>query len=42
MSFEQIKDNYEKKLWNINMVRVAVKKGVISKEQFEKITSQPY
>ena len=42
MSFEMIKKNYDKKLWNEAMVKVAVKKGVITKEQFKEITGENY
>ena len=42
MSFEMIKRNYDKKLWNIAMVKMAVKKGIITREQFEEITGQEY
>lgn len=42
MSFEMIKKNYDKKLWNIAMVKVAVKKGIITKEQFKEITGEEY
>lgn len=42
MNYETIKWNYEKKLWNILMVRTAVKKGVITKEQFKEITGKEY
>lgn len=42
MNFETIKKNYEKGLWSIVMVKMAVKKGVITKEQFTEITGQEY
>lgn len=42
MSFEKIKYNYEAGLWSLPMVRVAVKKGVITKEQFKEITGIDY
>ena len=38
MNFETIKKNYERGLWNTAMVRMAVRKGVITKEQFKEIT----
>lgn len=37
MSFDQIKKNYDKGLWNALMVRKAVQKGVISAEQYKEI-----
>lgn len=42
MSFEMVKRNYDKKLWSVAMVKVAVKKGVITKEQFKEITGEEY
>lgn len=40
MSFERIKYYFESGLWNIQMVKMAVKKGVITKEQFSEITGE--
>ena len=40
MTFEQIKKNFERKLWNKQMVKVAVVKGVITTEQYEEITGE--
>lgn len=42
MTFEIIKSNYEKKLWNKAMVKMAVTKGVISGLQYEQITGEVY
>ena len=42
MTYEQIKKNYDKKLWNKQMVKMAVKKGVITSEQYEEITGEVY
>lgn len=42
MNFETIKKNYEKGLWSAPMVKMAVKKGVITKEQYEEITGKAY
>lgn len=42
MNFETIKKNYEKGLWSAPMVKMAVKKGVISKEQYKEITGKDY
>ena len=33
-----IKHNYDRGLWNETMVALAVKKGVITPEQYEEIT----
>ena len=42
MNYEIIKKNFKQNLWNIDMVKTAVKKGVISKEQFKEITGKDY
>ena len=42
MNYEIIKMNFERNLWNTDMVKTAVKKGVISKEQFKEITGKDY
>ena len=42
MTFEIIKKNYDKKLWNKTMVKMAVKKGVITKAQYLEITGEEY
>lgn len=42
MTFEQIKKNFDRKLWNAKMVAVAVKKGVITAVQYKEITGLDY
>lgn len=42
MSFERVKYYYEAGLWSIPMVKVAVRKGVITKEQYREITGDVY
>lgn len=42
MNFETIKRNYDRKLWNKAMVKVAVRKGIITKEQYTEITGEAY
>ena len=42
MNFETIKKNYDRGLWNVTMVKMAVRKGVITKEQFKEITGNDY
>ena len=42
MNFETIKKNFEKGLWSAPMVKMAVKKGVITKEQYKEITGKDY
>jgi uncharacterized XkdX family phage protein len=42
MNFETIKINFNKKLWSEAMVKVAVKKGVITKEQYKAITGKDF
>lgn len=42
MTYESIKRNFNRKLWNAKMVAVAVKKGVITAEQYKEITGKDY
>ena len=42
MSFEKVKYNYDAGLWSKPMVKMAVKKGVITKKQYKEITSEDY
>ena len=42
MNFTTIKRNYDKGLWSAVMVKMAVKKGVITKEQYTEITGKTY
>lgn len=42
MNFNTVKRNYERGLWSAAMVKMAVKKGVITKEQYTEITGKAY
>ena len=42
MNYDIIKRNFDRKLWSTAMVRSAVKKGVITPEQFREITGETY
>ena len=42
MSYERIKYYFEACLWNAQMVKMAVRKGVITKEQYKEITGKDY
>ena len=42
MNFKMIKKNYDNGLWTKQMVKMAVKKGVITKEQYKEITAENY
>ena len=42
MTFEQIKRNYDRKLWNKQQVRLCVRKGLITPEQYKEITGENY
>lgn len=42
MNYDEVKSNYDKKLWTITLVKIAVKKGVITAEQYKEITGQKY
>lgn len=40
MTFELIKKNYDRKLWSKKMVELAMKKGVITEEQYKNIVGE--
>jgi len=42
MSFEIIKRNFDRGLWTKQMVAMAVRKGVITPEQYHEITGEDY
>ena len=42
MNFETVKRNYERKLWSKAMVKMAVRKGIITKEEYAEITGEDY
>lgn len=42
MNFQTIKRNYDKGLWSKAMVKMAVRKGVITREQYKEITGAEY
>lgn len=42
MNYHTIKRNYETGLWNKAMVKMAVKKGVITKDQYFEIIGEIY
>ena len=42
MNFETIKRNFDQGLWNAMMVKMAVRKGVITADQYKEITGQDY
>ena len=42
MSYEKVKNNYEAGLWSKPMVKMAVRKGIITKEQYFEITGEVY
>ena len=42
MNFATVKKNYDHGLWSKAMVKMAVKKGVITKEQYAEITGEEY
>ena len=42
MTLELVKRKYDRGLWAAQRVRFAVRKGVITKEQFKEITGQDY
>ena len=42
MDFRRVKKNYDSGLWNKDMVRMAVEKGVITKAEYVDITKEEY
>ena len=42
MDFNTVKKNYERGLWNIALVKMAVRKGIITQEQYKEITGFVY
>ena len=42
MTFEKIKYNYEQGYWSKTMVKMAVKKGIITKAEYKEITGENY
>lgn len=42
MNFDMIKKNFDKGLWNAQMVAVAVQKNVITAQQYKEITGLKY
>lgn len=42
MNFALIKKNYDRGLWTKAMVKMAVRKGIISAAQYEEITGEKY
>lgn len=42
MSYERVKYYYNAGLWSKPMVKMAVRKGVITKEQYAEITGEQY
>ena len=42
MNFETIKKNYDRGLWTLALVKMSVRKGVITKEQYKEITGKDY
>ena len=42
MSFETIKRNFDRGLWTKQMVAMAVRRGVITPEQYREITGEDY
>ena len=42
MNYERVKYYFNAGLWSLPMVKMAVRKGIITKEQFKEITGQEY
>lgn len=42
MNSKTIRRNFDKGLWSKQMVKMAVRKGVITKEEYKEITNETY
>ena len=42
MNFETVKSNYDKGLWNKALVKIAVRKGIITEAQYKEIVGKDY
>ena len=42
MNFQLIKKNYDRGLWNKLMVKMAVRKGIITEAEYQEITGEVY
>lgn len=42
MNFTTVKMNYDRGLWTKAMVRMAVRKGIITKEQYTEIVGEEF
>lgn len=42
MNFDIVKRNFDKGLWTKQLVKMAVKKGVITKEQYAEIVGETF
>lgn len=42
MNFDIIQKNYDRGLWSKTMVKIAVRKGVITAAEYETITGEAY
>lgn len=42
MNYQLIKKNYDRGLWNKLMVKMAVRKGIITEAEYQEITGEVY
>ena len=42
MNYATVKRNYERGLWSLVMVKMAVRKGLITQTQYTEITGEEY
>lgn len=42
MNYESIKKNYDQHLWTLALVKMAVRKGLITKAEYTEITGKEY
>jgi hypothetical protein len=42
MNYQTVKKNYDRGLWNKTLVKKAVKKGILTHEEYREITGEDY
>lgn len=42
MNYETIKRNFDRRLWSKAMVKTAVRKGILTTEEYQEITGEKY
>lgn len=42
MNYTTVKKNFDRGLWSLAMVKMAVRKGIITKDEYTEITGKEY